>query len=481
MIPTSCKPLNILCAGLLFLALHGCSVPQVATRTPSAPIPTTFPSSSSDTLAAAAGRRWDDFFTDPYLVRLIDTALVNNKETNILAQRISQARNEIQARQGEYKPFVNAGVGSDVEKVGRYTRFGALEESVDIREDRAFPEFLTNIELGLYASWELDIWKKLRNSARVAVTDYLATVEGRNFMITNLVAEIANSYYELIALDNELANLENNIQIQEDALRVVNLLQRAGRANLLAIRRFEAEIQKNRGEIYAVQQEILATENRINFLTGRTPGPVDRDSDDFLDREPALVRTGVPSQLLRNRPDIRQAELELVASNLDIQVARANFFPSFGIRAGLGYQAFNLKYLLKTPESLLLSLAGDAVAPVVNRNAIEAEYQNAGARQIQAAYEYEQTILKAYQEVATEVSNIDNLSNTYRMKEEQVAKLDESIEVSNKLFQSTRAEYLEVLLTQRDALEARKELIETKRDQLSATVNLYQALGGGWK
>ena len=481
MIPTFCKPLSAWLAGAAILLVTACSVPQVVTRAPVVPVPAAFPAASTDTLQAAAGRRWDDFFTDPFLLQLIDTALVNNREVNVMLQRIAIARNEIQARKGEYLPTVNAGLASDVEKVGRYTRFGALEENLEINEDRSFPEFLTNIELGLYASWELDVWKKLRNARQVSVLEYLATVEGRNFLVTNLVKEVAASYYELLALDSEMDNLERNIAIQEDALRVVNIMQRASRANTLAVRRFEAEVQKNRSATYTIRQQITETENRINFLTGRGPGSVPRSSVDFLQLQPLSVATGIPSQLLRNRPDIRRAELEMAAANLDVNVARANFLPSFGIRAGLGYQAFNFRYLLKTPESLLMSLAGDAMAPLVNRNAIEAEYQNAGARQVQAAYEYEQTVLDAYREVATEVSNIDKLADAYRLKEEQVATLDEAIEVSNKLFQSTRAEYLEVLLTQRDALEARTELIETRREQLLATVNLYQALGGGWK
>jgi NodT family efflux transporter outer membrane factor (OMF) lipoprotein len=407
--------------------------------------------------------------------------MVNNKEINMLLQRISVARNEIQARQGEYKPFVGAGLATDVEKVGRYTRNGAVEHSLEIVEGEEIPELLGNIQLGLFASWELDVWKKLRNAQQVAAMEYLASVEGRNFMITNLVAEIANSYYELIALDNQLENLQSNIELQQDALEVVNLLQRAGRANSLAVKRFEAEVQKNQSNIFNIRQQIVETENRLNFLVGKTPQSIARRSADFLDRAPKAVQTGVPSQLLQNRPDIRQAELELAAADLNIQVARANFLPSFGIRAGLGYQAFNPKYLLKTPESLVLSLAGDAVAPLVNRNAIIAEYNNAGARQIEAAYEYEQTILNAYMEVAIQLSNMDNLAQNYALKVQQVESLTESIEISNQLFQSARADYMEVLLTQRDALEARLELIETKKEQMTAVVNLYKALGGGWR
>lgn len=475
-----CIPLLAL---LLLGLLPSCTTPQLTTHAPAVTVPDTYVNTPAprDTAQVTAGRDWRDFFTDPNLTRLIDTAVANNREVNILLQRIAVARNEIQSRKGEYLPFVNAGVGIEGEKVGRYTRNGAIEESLDIREEQNFPEFLTNFQAGLYASWELDVWHKLRNARRVAVLEYLATVEGRNFAITNLVAEVATSYYELIALDNQLENLENTIAIQEDALRVVNLLQRAGRSNSLAVQRFEAEIQKNQSETFRIRQEIAATENRINFLAGRTPQPIARTSSGFLELQPIDIQTGIPSQLLTNRPDIRQAELELAAADLDIQVARANFLPSFGIRAGLGFQSFNLKYLLSTPESLLLSLAGDAAAPLVNRNAIIAEYQSSGARQVEAAYEYEQAVLRAYQEVATQITNLDNLDSTYRLKEEQVASLNQATDISKQLYQSARADYMEVLLTQRDAQEARSELIETKQDQMTAMVELYQALGGGWR
>ncbi len=480
------KYFQLLAIGGLIFILHSCAIPEITQKQVDIGLPKNYVQSQSDAVVTndvqnSISVNWKEFFEDPYLTALIDSALINNKEINILLQKISIASNEIQARKGEYKPFLNAGVGAEVEKVGAYTRNGAVEENLEIEEGKAFPELLSNIQLGLYASWELDVWKKLRNAQQVAVLEYMATLEGRNFLVTNLVAEIANSYFELLALDNQLANLEQNIQIQQDALEVVKLLQQAARANSLAIKRFEAEVQKNQSEIYNLKQQIVETENRINFLVGRGPQPVPRNSDNFIDLMPKMVQSGIPSQLLENRPDIRQAELELKAAALNIEVAKANFYPSFGIKAGLGYQAFNPKYLLSTPKSLLFSLAGDAMAPLVNRNAIEAEYQTANAQQIKAAYEYEQVILNAYREVANQLSNVDNLQQNYQLKTQQVAALTESIEISNQLFQSARADYMEVLLTQRDALEAKMELIETKKEQMSAMVDLYKALGGGWQ
>ena len=162
-------------------------------------------------------------------------------------------------------------------------------------------------------------------------------------------------------------------------------------------------------------------------------------------------------------------------------MARANFYPSFGIKAGVGFDAFALKFLINTPESLAAAVAGELVAPLVNKNVIIAEYKNSNAKQIQAAYEYEQRIINAYAEVANQLSNIDNLDKNYQLKIKQVDALVQSIDVSSQLFRSARADYLDVLLSQRDALEAKKDLIETKQKQIIAMVDLYKSLGGGWQ
>ncbi|RYF53437.1 MAG: TolC family protein, partial [Cytophagaceae bacterium] len=232
---------------------------------------------------------------------------------------------------------------------------------------------------------------------------------------------------------------------------------------------------------YGLQQRIVETENRINFLVGRYPQPVARNSAAFNTMVPDSIQVGIPSQLLANRPDIRRAEQELAAAKLDVQVAKARFYPSLAISAGIGYQAFNPAYFLKTPESLIMSLAGDLAAPLVNKNAIIATYNSANARQIQAVFNYERTILNAYIEVANQLSNISNLQKSYSVKTREVQALTQSIDISNTLFNSARAEYTEVLFTQRDALDARFDLVETKMRQLTATVNIYRALGGGWQ
>ena len=471
------KVLMILLLGIG--TFHSC-VPTKELKQENKNLPSSYASTSTDTTNTGV-LKWKDFFNDPDLIKLIDTALVNNQELNIMLQQIDVAQNEVKARKGEYLPFIGYGAGAEVEKVGEYTRNGAVEKNLDIKEGEEFPEPLTDYSAGLFASWELDIWKKLRNSKKAAVLEYLSTIEGKNFMMTRLISEIADSYYELIALDNQLAFIEQNLELQGNALEMVKLQKEAARATELAVRRFEAEMFKNQSHKFEVQQQIVEMQNKINFLIGRTPQPIVRNSEDFIDREMDTLYTGIPSQLLQNRPDIRQAEYELEAAKLNIKVARANFYPSIGIKAGLGLQAFNPKYLTNTPESLMYRAVGDLVGPLINRNAIKAAYNTANAKQVQAVFEFEKAVLNGYIEVENQLSKVENLKNSYALKENQVKALTESIDLSTRLFKSARIEYIEVLLTQREALESKMELVETKKDQLMARVDMYQILGGGWK
>jgi multidrug efflux system outer membrane protein len=471
---------KIIAAALIAVAITitGCVTPGIVQKA-NREIPQMY-TNSMDTLNSAT-LRWQEFLKDPHLVALIDTALANNQELNIILQEIEISRNEIGARKGEYLPSVGLGGAGGVEKVGRYTSQGANDANTDIKPGTEMPEPLPDVMVGAFAQWEVDIWHKLRNAKESAVKRYLATIEGKNYMVTHLVAEIANEYYELLALDNQLSILQQNIELQNNALRIVRLQKDAAKVTQLAVKRFEAQVLRTRGMQFEVKQKIIEKENRINFLVGRFPQKVERDANVFQDLVPSKINTGIPSQLLSNRPDISAAEFELAANKLDVKVAKANFYPSLTINAGLGFQAFNPAFLVQAPESLIYSLAGDIAGPLINRKAIKAAYANANAKQLQSVYNYERTVLNAYIEVANQMSMINNLEQRYTLKEQEVAALTQSIEISNQLFNSARADYMEVLLTQRDALESRFELIETKMQQMNAMVNIYQALGGGWK
>lgn len=463
----------------LSLLYTACVKPSVIPRAEKKVTPVSYATSQDSTNAAKVN--WREFFTDPYLTALIDTALSNNQELNIILQEINIARNEVRIRKGEYLPFLGIEAGAAVDKSGRYTRDGVVEENLEAEPGKKFADPLPDYMVAARLSWEVDIWRKLRNAKKSAMLRYLATTEGKNFMVTRLIAEVANSYYELMALDNQLAILQQTISIQTNALEIVRLQKQTAKVTELAVRRFEAEVLKNQSRQYFIAQQIVETENHINFLVGRFPQPVLRNSQSFNDLVPTLIRSGIPSQLLQNRTDIRQAELELAASKLDVKSAKASFYPQLDIDAAIGLRSFNASKLATFPESVFYTLGAGLLQPLVNRNAIKAYYYSANSKQIQAVYDYEQTILTAYIEVANQLSNISNLEQSYNLQSQQVQALTQSTDISIQLFKSARADYMEVLLTQRDALESKFELIETKKQQMNAVVNTYQALGGGWK
>lgn len=468
-------------SALVMLVVASCKTPEVTSMASKTSVPESYGSLQSQDTVSSATMSWKTYFKDPNLVELIDVALQNNQEMLITLQEVEIAKNDIRMRKGAILPTVGIGAGAGVEKVGKYTSQGAGDASAEILPGQEVPENLQDYKLAAYAHWEVDIWKKLRNSKKAAVSRYLATVEGKNFVMTNLIAEIADSYYELLSLDSQLQIVRQNILLQSNALEIVKIQKEAARATELAVQKFQAEVYASKSMEFSILQQIKETENRINFLLGRYPQEIKRSAGAYLDLLPAAVQSGIPSQLLANRPDIKQAELELTAAKLDVKVARAEFYPSLEISGVLGLQAFKPSYLFTLPESLLYSLAGDLAAPLINRNAIKAEFKNANARQLQALYNYERTILNAYLEVATQLSKIDNLNKEFDLKSQQVASLNRSIEVSNDLFKSARVDYFEVLMTQRDALESQLELIETKKEQLTASVRVYRNLGGGWK
>ena len=460
---------------LAIIWIGGCKVPVITGKKENKTTPSNYNDSKDTTNSATI--KWSSYFKDPNLISLIDTALMNNQELNITMQEIEVTKNEVMARKGEYLPFLNIGGAPAKVKEGKYTWNGLSEEDLKANPDKG-PKYFGEFMAGTYFSWELDVWNKLHNAKKAAAIRYLSSIEGKNFMVTHIISEIASSYYELMGLDNLLSIIQQNIELQSNALQVVKLEKEAAKVTQLAVNRFDAQLLNTKNLQFEIQQRIIEAENRINFLVGRFPQHIARNSNNFSNLTQDPIFAGIPSQLLSNRPDIRKAELDLAATKLDVEVAKANFYPSISLKAGLGFQAYNPLYLIK-PQSILYNLGGDLVAPLINKNAIKATYFNANANQIQAAYNFERSILNAHIEVVNELSKIDNFSKSYETKSKEVDILTQSITISNSLFRSARADYIEVLLTQREALESRIDLIEIKLKQLEAKVNIYKARGGG--
>lgn len=465
---------------LLITGVLSCNTPVLTLKTASPNVPAHFDELHATDSTNVATINWRDYFGDANLTALIETALQNNQELNIVLQEIEISRNEVLEKSGEYLPAVNVGVGLGAEKPGRYTRDGAVEHGLEIEPGKEFPEPLGDFKLGAMASWEVDIWRKLRNAKDAAQLRYIAATEGRNFLVTQLIAEIATSYYELMALDNQLQIIDNNVILQTEALRKVELQKQNARATQLAVNRFEAQLLNTQNLQYALKQQRVETENRINFLVGRYPTAITRNAAQFMDMTLDSFQSGIPTALLQNRPDIRQMEYQLAAANIDVKVARADFYPHLEISAGLGIQAFNPVFLF-SPESLLFNTAGDLMAPIINRRAIQAKYNMANTTQIQAVFQYEQAVLNAFMDVLNQLNKLDNYAKSWEVKSQEVQLLNDAVETANSLYRSARADYVEVLLTQEEALDAKMELVETKLKQINSKVEIYRALGGGWQ
>jgi multidrug efflux system outer membrane protein len=421
---------------------------------------------------------FDEFFKDPILTSLIHQGLVGNQQLKILGEEIQIANNEILRRRGAIFPFVTLGTKAGLEKPSMFTPAGAVDDQLFYRPGSHFPTPLPDFMFAANISWQIDIWRQLRNARDAASLRYLSTAEGRNYVVTRFVAEIADNYYSLIALDKRLENLNRTISFQEESLKRAIAKKEFAQGTELAVQRFQAEVQKNKSEKLIINQEIIEVENRINFLVGRYPEPVQRSSE-FFDLNINSLKFGVPAALLQNRPDIRQAELDLEAAGLDVLVAKANFYPKLTLTGGVGYEAFNTRYLLRSPESLIYGIAGDLVAPLINKSAIKADYMNANARQLQSLYNYQRVVLNGFTEVINRMTKVDNYSKSIEIKKQQLASLEASVAAANNLFIAARVDYIDVLFAQRDRNDAIMVLIETKKQQLTAIVDTYQALGGG--
>ncbi|AMK77055.1 MULTISPECIES: efflux transporter outer membrane subunit [Methylomonas] len=463
---------------LLSSAFSGCSL-NTELSIPEKPIPASFQDQSDTT--SIANIDWRHYFSDTLLLKLIDTAINNNPDLQIALQRIESSRSSVKLANAAMLPQVSLNVGGGVEKFGLYTMDGAGNATTEITPGRIVPENYTNLFVGLQSSWEIDVWGKLENQRKSAVSNYLSSIEATNFVISNLVADVAIYYNELLALDHELDIVRQTIKKQQEALEIIKLQKEAGRANELAVQQFRAQLLDTQVLENGVLQQISEAENQINFLLGRYPQPIERAKNRFFEAGPPVILSGIPSQLLSNRPDIREAELQVEASKFDLKAAKAAFYPNFNITASLGFQAFNPEFLFTSPASLAYSLAGTLVAPIINMKSLEAAFNTAQANQLSAMYRYQKTILNAYVEVANQLSSIKSLQQISTLKKQQSEALKQSVESSSELYKAARASYLEVLIAQQSALQSNLELINVTKRQRMVTITIYKALGGGWK
>jgi multidrug efflux system outer membrane protein len=426
---------------------------------------------------------WKEYFEDPLLVGLIDTALKNNFDVLIAYQKIKSSQANVKYAKGLSAPKVQGAVVAGGEKFGEYTMTGVgnfdTNLSHNINDNQKVPDVVPEYYVGLKSSWEVDVWGKLKNKRRVATANYLATVEGKNWLVTNLISEVASTYYELLAYGSESLIIAATIKLQEDQLSIVKIQKQVGRANELAVNQFQAQLLQSQILKLELTQKIIFTENKLNSLLGRYPQTINIDTEKFDAAVPTQIQVGIPTQLLNNRPDIKKAELELKASKANLRAAKAAFYPSFNITSALGLNSFNPNFIF-SPQSLAYNAFGGLITPLINQSAIKANYRSAKAEQIEAMYTYQKNILNGYVEVYNQLVYINNLNQIYELKNQEVAVLTTSIETASELFLTGRATYLEVIITRSATLQSRLQLIEIKRKRFNTVVNIYRALGGGW-
>ena len=467
---------------VFLLILCGCKVAQV--NLPQAqPIPQTF-TGSADTVSIGT-LPLKEFFNDPHLISLIDTALQKNFDLRVAVQRIEMARANLRLGKGALLPSVNAVASAGADKYGEYTLNGVGNYDTNLSEnigpDRRIPTDPTpDYFLGLRSSWEVDIWGKLRNGKKAAFARLLASEKGQQLITTSLVAEVASLYYELLALDYQLDIVRKNIIFQQTVVELITIQKEGGRTTELAVQQSTAQLLNTRALEVKIQQEIIALENTLNFLLGRFPQPIQRENTLLSQAIPSVVSAGVPSAMLRHRPDIQQAELELEAAKADLQAARAAFFPSLTITSYAGFNAFK-SGLLFDPGSLALGVLGGLSAPIFSHNRIQSQYKRSSAENIAAVYAYQKAIVNGFREVATGLKSIENLNLMYNLKNQEVTVLRNAVTTANDLFVAGYASYLEVITAQRNVLEAELGLANTRKEQFLSIIDLYRALGGGWQ
>lgn len=460
------------------LLLTGCASMEDPLKAPRQGLPTAY-HSTTDT-ANAALMDWRTYFDDPLLVQLIDTALVRNLDLQVALQRVEMARAGARAARGAQLPTGGLNTTAAMRRFGLYTMDGAGNISTEILPGKIVPIDLPDLYIALQATWEVDIWGRLRNQRKAAVTRHLASREGAHLVMTNLVADVAVAYYELVALDNELAIIRETAVKQEEALNVIERQKEAGRANELAVQQFAAQALGTRALEQETAQRIVETENFINVLLGRYPQAIARRAEGLQAPLPADPAVGLPAQLLRNRPDIRAAELEVLASRFDLKAARAAFLPNLNITASYGFQAFDPAFLFEHPASVAYQAVGSLITPLINRNALKARFREASAQQLSAMYDYQERILTGHVEVVNELSNLQKLRVAGDLRRQRNDVLQSSVGVSQELYRNAKAGYIEVLLAQQNALSANLELVDVQKRQRFALVDLYKALGGGW-
>lgn len=417
---------------------------------------------------------WREFFTDSYLQAYIDEALENNHDMLALIQRVKQSEAALGMARAAYFPQVS--LTGQVNQ----TRLSAADPLTGTPKDRNSLAYHTeSYQLGLVASWELDVWGKLNRQKRSKYAQMLNSYAGKNLMQTTLIANIANSYYSLLSLDEQLRVTNEMIRLMEKTLVMTEALMDAGLTNGAAVEQLKASIASTKTTIPDLETSIRQLENSFSTLLGRKPGSIERTK---LENQsvPKAMNYGVPMQMLSRRPDVQQAEMEFRSAFELTNVARASFYPSITLSSAmLGYSTTNGLSQFFKPENLFASIAGGLTQPLFARKQLITQYKTAKYEEKATLISFEKAVLAAGQEVSDIIVEYENALKKDYNRTVQVNSLTKAVSYTTDLFSAGESNYLEVITAQQDLLQAQLSQVSDKLQQLQAATNLYRALGGG--
>lgn len=411
---------------------------------------------------------WWEVFQDAALKSLVEEAVTNNYDLRIATTRIEQARARAGVAHAEFFPQIGYRGG-----IGRAR--GTSQNLVGIPSGQEGNSFSGLLEL----AWEIDVWGRIRRSNEAALAELFASAEFRRGVVLSLVSDVAQAYFELRELDLELEIARRTTDSFQKTLDLFTKRLQLGAASKLETTRAEGALALTAATIPNLELRITAKENQISTLLGRPPGPIFRGA--VLTEQMVTPHTppGLPSQLLERRPDIRFAEQILVSANAQIGIAQANFFPRIGLTSLYGGASSEIENVVKSSGSIW-AVTGQLAGPIFQGGRLYENYREAVAQWEGAQLQYQQSVINALQEVSDALTNQQKLAEAQENLARAVAALQESVRLSTLRYTSGLAEYFEVIEAQQQLFPAENALAQTRRDQLTAVVQLYRALGGGW-
>ncbi|MCX5733876.1 MAG: efflux transporter outer membrane subunit [candidate division NC10 bacterium] len=411
---------------------------------------------------------WWDLFTDPNLVELIRTALAANYDLRVTVTRILQAQAQVTVARSQLFPTVNGTVEAP------YTGYLGNNRPPTTPRDVFAPDG------GVSIAWELDLWGRLRRATESARADLLASEDARRAVMTTLIAQVAQAYFDLRAFDATLETSRRTLVSRQQSLELTRARLEGGVAQLLDVRQSEALVADAAKTIPNFERQITQTENAINILLGRDPAPIPRGRPLVQQVTLPTVPAGVPSDLLARRPDIRQAEQQLVSANAQIGAATAQLFPTVMITGFAGAGGMVVSGQSFGPLGVFTALP-TVTLPIFNMGKLQAQVDIAEARTQEALLRYQQTIQQAIREVADALIEVQKRREARVEQEKLVTSLTDASQVADLRYRGGVSSYLEVLDTDTRLFNAELQLSQAQLDELVGVITLYKALGGGWQ